>query len=155
LNERARQLIETLALEPHPEGGWYRETWRRESDAGPVGTAIYYLLAAGHCSRLHRLYADEVWHLYEGGPVVISRLGARGPEPVRLEAAAPQAVVPAGAWFGAELGPDVQYALLGCTMAPGFEFDRFEPGERRELERDFPHCLETIRRLTPGPEGTA
>jgi len=130
----ADRLIELLGLKPHPEGGHFKETFR---DCGPppagrdgnVGrsssTAIYFLLKAGEVSRWHRVDAAEVWHFYRGAPLEL-KIGKQtyilGPE--IEEAQAPQVVVPAGAWQAARSLGD--YTLVGCTVAPGFEFDHFE-----------------------------
>ena len=128
----AADIIRHLNLAPHPEGGHFRETFR---DADPAGgraasTAIYFLLAAGEKSAWHRVDAAEVWHHYAGAPLIlfIAATGA-GPRTVRLGSALadgerPQAVVPAGAWQSAETCGG--WTLVGCTVAPGFEFDGFE-----------------------------
>lgn len=155
----------TLRLEPHPEGGSFRETWRageavtglpeRFAGARSLGTAIFYLLKAGERSRLHRLRADEVWHLYDGGPLHLHLLvpgeGYRrlvlGRDPSRGEA--PQCVVPHGAWFGAEPADGAAFALAGCTCAPGFEFADFEMGSREELLARFPDARALVERLAP------
>jgi uncharacterized protein len=122
----ADRLIKLLNLAPHPEGGYFRETFR---DGGPAGrshsTAIFFLLTAGQVSRWHRVDAAEVWHFYRGAPLEL-RIGKRayvlGPD--IDEAQAPQIVVPADEWQSARsLGA---YTLVGCTVAPGFEFDHFE-----------------------------
>lgn len=125
-------IIERYELEPHPEGGWYRQTFRDESPDGAVrSTAIYFLLAEGERSHWHRvLHAAEVWHHYAGAPIRL-RLSADGVTTqhhlLGIEAAAgqqPQIVVPAGCWQSAEsLGA---WTLVGCTVAPGFDFERFE-----------------------------
>jgi len=120
-------LIAALGLAPHPEGGWYTETWRAEAPDGgrPVGTAIYFLLAAGQRSHWHRVDATEIWHHYAGAPL---RLDIH-PDTVTLgpDLAAgqrPQAVVPPGAWQAAETTG--AWTLVGCTVSPGFTFDGFE-----------------------------
>lgn len=122
----ADRLIKLLKLAPHPEGGYFRETFR---DGGPAGrshsTAIFFLLTAGEVSRWHRVDAAEVWHFYRGAPLEL-RIGKQvyvlGPD--IDEAQAPQIVVPANEWQSARsLGA---YTLVGCTVAPGFEFDHFE-----------------------------
>jgi len=130
----ADRLIELLGLKPHPEGGHFKETFR---DCGPppagrdgnVGrahsTAIYFLLKAGEVSRWHRVDAAEVWHFYRGAPLelrVSKQVYLLGPD--IDEAQAPQIVVPAGAWQAARSLGD--YTLVGCTVAPGFEFEHFE-----------------------------
>ncbi len=124
----AEVLIEHLGLEPHPEGGWFRETWRdpdRDGRRGS-GTAIYYLLRAGEHSHWHRVDATEIWHHYAGGPLELS---VAGEHPVLLgvdvtAGQVPQAVVPAGAWQSAR--PLGAFALVGCTVSPAFRFEGFE-----------------------------
>jgi uncharacterized protein len=126
------RLVARLGLEPHPEGGWYRETWRPEVAEGerPAGTAIYYLLAAGQRSHWHRVDATEVWHFYAGEPLRLSvQAGDRPTGTVTLGADVlggqqPQAVVPAGAWQSAE--STGAWTLAGCTVSPGFRFEGFE-----------------------------
>lgn len=125
-------VIALLELAPHPEGGHFRETFRdaRGEGARAASTAIYFLLAAGEVSRWHRVDAAEVWHWYAGAPLRLEIAAPAGAsEPVRLgpDLAAgerPQAVVPAGHWQSARsLGA---WTLVGCTVAPGFEFAGFE-----------------------------
>lgn len=123
----ADDIIDMLGLAPHPEGGFYRETFRdpHAIDGRSVGTAIYFLLRAGEASRLHRVDAAEIWHHYAGAPLKLTV----GDKDIRLgtDLAAgerPQAVVPAGVWQAAQsLGV---WTLVGCTVAPGFEFSAFE-----------------------------
>jgi predicted cupin superfamily sugar epimerase len=128
----AAEVIRLLALEPHPEGGHYRETWRAPAGEGGrgAGSAIYYLLAAGERSHWHRIDAAEVWHWYAGAPLALAMRGggagvvrvALGPD---LSAGArPQAVVPAGWWQAAESAG--AWTLVGCTVSPAFEFAGFE-----------------------------
>jgi len=127
----AADVIRLLALEPHPEGGHFCETFRdpRNVDGRAASTAIYFLLAAGERSHWHRVDAVEVWHHYAGAPLALGIADAGGTRIVRLgsDLAAgerPQAAVPAGAWQSAEsLGA---WTLAGCTVAPGFEFSGFE-----------------------------
>jgi predicted cupin superfamily sugar epimerase len=153
-------LAASLGLAPHPEGGWFRETWRAdtlvETPRGPrpAGTSILYLLEGGAASRLHRLAWDEVWHLHAGGPLRLHLLGCESPRIVTLSAdgGAPlyQATVPAGTWFGAEA--DGGWALAGCTMAPGFDFADFELGRRDQLLAAHPAAAGIVQRLTdPDP----
>jgi uncharacterized protein len=126
------EIIRLLDLQPHPEGGRYRETWRAGEVTGSraAGTAIYYLLQAGEVSRWHRIDADEVWHWYAGSALALtqspdgrtSEMRRLGPD--LLSGERPQILVPAGAWQMAEsLGA---WTLAGCTVSPGFEFDGFE-----------------------------
>ena len=132
----ARRIIDALGLEPHPEGGWFRETWRAEAPDGErgAGTAIYYLLESGRVSRWHRVDATEVWHWYAGAPLDLRlspdgrlrRDAVLGPDIDTGER--PQAIVPAGWWQSAAPrapGPE-GYTLAGCTVSPAFEFSGFE-----------------------------
>jgi predicted cupin superfamily sugar epimerase len=159
---RAQHLIDTLGLLPHPERGFYSETYRAATrvhasshgDERSASTAIYFLVTADQpVTSLHRLKSDEVFHLYEGGPVDIVRLGANGRSDVArlgLDLAAgdrPQVVVPAGTWFGTILAEGSPLALMGCTVAPGFEFVDFELADGPELEPDYPAAAEWIRRM--------
>ena len=127
------QIIKLLNLRPHPEGGWYGETFRAEAvdDRRPSSTAIYYLLEADQVSAWHRVDADEVWHHYAGAPLVLTLSPPDGVGAKSLHLGSdlmagqrPQAVVPAGWWQAAEsLGA---FSLVGCTVAPGFDFAGFE-----------------------------
>lgn len=123
---RAGEVVDLLGLQPHPEGGWYRETFRDAAGEGrAASTAIYFLLEAGQESRWHRVDAAEVWHHYAGAPLLLSigETGHRlGPDLTAGER--PQAVVPAGVWQKARSLGD--WTLVGCTVAPGFEFAGFE-----------------------------
>jgi predicted cupin superfamily sugar epimerase len=137
MDPRARELIDGLALQPHPEGGWYREIHRSAYHVEPLdgrarrtaGTAIHFLLAAGELSRWHRVASDETWHHYEGEPLDlwIASPDGRLVRHVRLgralETEGPSFTVPALHWQAAR--PTGAYALAGCTVAPGFEFDDF------------------------------
>jgi hypothetical protein len=128
----ARDIVQRLGLAPHPEGGWYRQTWVEPASEGrPAGTAIYYLLAAGQRSHWHRVDATEIWHFYAGAPLVLSVTGdAAGPaDDVTLGAdlaagEVPQAIVPKDAWQAARSTGD--WTLVGCTVSPGFRFEGFE-----------------------------
>ena len=126
------EIIELLELQPHPEGGHFRETWRAAAPPGEraTGTAIYYLLQAGEISRWHRVDADEMWHWYAGSPLALSLSpDGRSAETLHLgpdlaSGERPQLLVPAGAWQSAtSLG---SWTLVGCTVSPGFMFEGFE-----------------------------
>jgi predicted cupin superfamily sugar epimerase len=130
--DQADRIIAELGLQPHPEGGWYRETWKGPEVGGrAVGTAIYFLLKAGERSHWHRVDAGEVWLWHAGspldllmaeqdaGPLIVHRLG-----PDVLAGERPQAVVPAGWWQAAEAREG--WALVSCCVAPGFRFEGFE-----------------------------
>lgn len=133
--DRVRELIEGLSLQPHPEGGWYAEVFRSEREVSAGGgprravTTIYYLLESGQKSRWHRIDADEVWHFYEGSPLeLLTTTDLRHVRRAMLSEwgvdHAPVAVVPAGEWQAARTTGD--YSLVGCSVAPGFEFSTFE-----------------------------
>jgi predicted cupin superfamily sugar epimerase len=145
-------LIERYGLKPHPEGGWYRETYRAArtlpGTERSVCTAILYLLAAGQRSRLHRIDADELWHFYRGDPLNVIELVAGAPARVHvLSADSPQILVPARSWFGALPAPGSRWTLAGCTVSPGFEFSTFELGETEALLAGFPLAREEILAL--------
>jgi predicted cupin superfamily sugar epimerase len=128
----AARIIEALALAPHPEGGWYRESFRDGAEGGrAASTAIFYLLERGQVSAWHRVRdAVEVWHFYAGAPLRLSLAPPDGPRcdqvlgPDVLASQSPQLVVPRGWWQAAE--PLGAWTLVGCTVAPGFEFAAFE-----------------------------
>jgi hypothetical protein len=128
----AEEIIAALNLEPHPEGGHFRETFRDDPGDGERAhsTAIYYLLHAGEVSRWHRVDATEVWHWYAGAPLELAQSPVGGtPTPQTLgnritAGERPQIIVPAGAWQSARSLGD--WTLVGCTVAPGFEFAGFE-----------------------------
>lgn len=156
-----------LGLQPHPrEGGYFRETYRSSitlpkstlPDGYPTdrcaATAIYYLLTPKHISPIHRLRSDEVFHFYMGDPVEMVQLGPAGGKVVTLgtdfhAGHAPQVVAPAGVWQGSCLRLGGKLALIGCTVAPGFDYADYEDGKRDELIKQFPGFEEWIRKLCP------
>ena len=162
----ADDVIRLLQLQPHPvEGGYFRETYRsaatlpasaipRHGAARSVSTAIYYLLKPGHVSELHVLPGDEVFHFYLGSPVRMLQLWPDGTAREVLlgsDVAAgevPQLVVPGGVWQGTRL-VDGAFALLGCTVAPGFDYADYRGGSRAELTARWPAFADEIERLTP------
>jgi len=160
--DRAQELIERLGLMPHPERGHYVETYRASLviDGVPHGgsraasTAIYFLVTrAQPTTYLHRLKSDEVFHLYEGGPLDVLLLGAGAGEVRRLgldlvAGARPQIVIPAGTWFAVELPTHALHCLFGCTVAPGFDFADFELAEGPELAARYPAHATRIARMT-------
>ena len=162
-------LIEKLGLIPHPERGYYRETYRASTAvqleprvlrpgatrARAASTAIYFLVTAKEpATFLHRLISDEVFHLYDGGPLEILRLFSDGRWDVavlgmNLDAGErPQIVVPAGTWFGTELRAGASHCLVGCTVAPGFDFADFELAQGPEVEARYPAAADRIRRMS-------
>ncbi len=129
----ADEIIAALALEPHPEGGHYRQTWVEDGEAGtrPAGTAIYFLLKAGERSHWHRVDATEIWHFHAGAPLLLSLAETEaGPAaehrlgPLPEAGARPQIIVPKGHWQAARSTGD--WTLVSCTVSPGFRFDGFE-----------------------------
>jgi predicted cupin superfamily sugar epimerase len=155
MSKRATALIERLALEPHPEGGYFREIHRSAMFVDPLDgrprrsavTTIYYMLVAGQYSRWHRVSSDEIWHFYEGDPLELlvgtPSLGevndiVLGPA---ADMSVPAYTVPRGWWQAAN--PRGDYTLAGCTVAPGFEFADFD------LMRDDPSALTELERLEP------
>jgi predicted cupin superfamily sugar epimerase len=138
---RIEEIITFYGLIPHPEGGYFQETYRSpESISTPSGersvsTAIFYLLTKGQSSRLHRIKSDEMWHFYEGDPLIVFEKEDNGliKETVLGKDLSKnqkfQYVVPANRWFGAYLPEGSNYALVGCTVSPGFDFSDFELAE--------------------------
>lgn len=133
--DEARRIIASLGLEPHPEGGYFRETWRHAPNDGMRGhgTAIYYLLTAGDVSAWHRVDAVEIWHFYAGAPLALTirdDTGGKGRQenftlgPALTEGHTPQAIVPERAWQTAKSLGD--WTLVGCTVSPAFDFAGFE-----------------------------
>ncbi|QDK83395.1 cupin domain-containing protein [Spirosoma sp. KCTC 42546] len=172
----AAYYVQAFNMLPHPEGGYFAETYR-SADVIPhtalpgrfggdrsYSTAIYFLLESHHMSTLHRIQADEVWHFYTGGPLeifVISPTGSLsvirlGNRPDQGEVF--QAVVPAGHWFGSKPIVDTTvtnmavnaagFSLVGCTVAPGFDFNDFEIANRATLLEEFPQHRAVIELLT-------
>jgi uncharacterized protein len=158
--------IERLKLAPHPEGGFFRETYRcAEMISGEnlpdrfigdraFSTAIYFLLRGGEFSALHRIRQDEVWHFYDGCALKLTTIAPDGTlDVVRLGRDAQagevlQAVVPAGWLFGSRPSDPHSYSLMGCTVAPGFDFADFEMPTRGELLKRHPQHGDTIKELT-------
>src|SRR5829696_7462803 len=151
----ATYLIEQLQLQPHPEGGYYKEIYR---SAGKIAkeclqpdftgdrrysTAIYFLLQQGDFSAFHRIKSDECWHFYEGGPLLIHVIDLQGNYSCTKlgrklhEGETYQSVVPAGACFASEPAPGSTFTLVGCTVAPGFDFEDFEMADSSNLTQLF------------------
>jgi len=164
-----QELIDSLGLAPHPERGYYAETYRASLKlaalAPPHGgtraasTAIYFLVTrAQPTTYLHRLKSDELFHLYEGGPLEVLLLGPSGGGEVRrlgLDVAGgerPQLVIAAGTWFAVELAAEASHCLFGCTVAPGFDFADFELAAGPELAARYPaHAARIARMSRPVP----
>jgi predicted cupin superfamily sugar epimerase len=158
--------IKQFELQPHPEGGYFRQTYKSDmkiaheglpdSFTGPraASTAIYFLLEGENFSAFHRLRSDETWHFYAGSPLIVHIIELDGRYSSILLGSDPdagqvfQAVVRAGCWFASHVADWKSWALVGCTVAPGFEFEDFEMGKREELVREFPAHRAVIERLT-------
>jgi predicted cupin superfamily sugar epimerase len=160
MNQDALALIELLQLQTHPEGGFYRETFRatREvtsltGESRNASTAIYFLLPAQTFSALHRVKADETWHHYDGDPLELHMIDEVGDHTMHLlgrdynAGQRPQVVVPAGVWQAARPAGE-RFSLCGCTVAPGFDFQDFEMPTREELLGMFPQLRTIVTTLT-------
>ena len=166
MGEDAKYWIEKLGLQAHPEGGYFRQTYRSDvviaRDALPEGfggaraasTAIYFLLEGKNFSAFHRLRSDEVWHFYMGSPLVVEVIDPAGTRSSILLGGDQdagqvfQAVVRAGCWFASHVADWKSWALVGCTVVPGFDFEDFEMGKRAELLARFPQHRKLIEQLT-------
>ncbi|MBD2704005.1 cupin domain-containing protein [Spirosoma sp. BT702] len=167
----AADYTKALNLQPHPEGGYFAETYRADETVTAsalhsrfggersFGTAIYFLLESHHFSALHRIKSDEIWHFYAGRPLEIFVIAPDATLTViRLgnnlaQGEVFQAVVPAGCWFGSKPAPnatlaDATFSLVGCTVAPGFDFADFEMADRNVLLAEFPEYRDVIEMLT-------
>ncbi|KAL3901675.1 MAG: hypothetical protein SGCHY_000403 [Lobulomycetales sp.] len=158
--KRAAELIKHYDLQPHPEGGYYRETYRSTHHLNPsttraLCTSIYFLSLPGTFSHIHRIRSDELWHYYEGAPLRVFEVSPAGARTTILgrdvaRGQVHQHVVPAGHWFGAVLdeGAGDGYAFVGCSVAPGFLFEELELGVRDDLVRQFPMHAGMIEKLS-------
>ncbi len=168
MREEIQHWIKQLQLEPHPEGGYYREVYRssvlldhkalNESFEGDRSycTSIYFLIADQDFSALHRIKQDEIWHFYDGTGLTVHVIDKGGKySEIHLgrqveRGECLQAVVPAGNWFGASVTNSEGYALVGCTVAPGFDFRDFEMPKRSYFLEHYPQHEEVIKKLTRG-----
>lgn len=162
MRKPANYWIERLELEPHPEGGFFKETYRSSESAEftdfpsgrNVSTGIYFLLTSENFSAFHRIKSDEMWHFYAGNALsiyVIDKNGKANEIKLGLElekGQVPQAVVPANCWFASKVQDGGEYSLVGCTVAPGFDFEDFEMAKRAELIHSFPDHFGLIELLT-------
>ena len=162
----AQYWIDQLKLTKHPEGGYFREVYQsteniplrglpsRYSDVRAFATHIYFLITYEGFSAFHRLQTDEIWHFYTGSPCKIHMIAQDGSYSSQKLGQNPeagehfQAVVAAGYWFAVNVKTPGEFALMGCTMAPGFDFDDFVLAERKELVSAFPRHTALIESLT-------
>ena len=159
-------IIEKLHLIKHPEGGYFKEIYRSEEnielDALPdryessrcFSTSIYYLLVEDQISCFHKLQSDEIWHFYKGAPIIIHCLDTlNGYMKIKLgnkieNDIFPEHTIKRGLWFAAEVEDKNSFSLIGCTVAPGFEFEDFELAKQKELIKLFPQQKELIKKFT-------
>ncbi len=166
MHAHAARWIERLRLERHPEGGWFRETYRSPerlevpgaaTGSAPqrsLATSIYFLLEGPDFSSFHRLRSDEVWHFHAGSALLLVAIDAGGQlrsftlgnDVERGET--PPVRIRAGWWYAARLEDSDSFALVGCTVSPGFEFEDWELGRREELQAQFPQHARVIEELT-------
>ena len=163
---RKEELIDKLQLEKHPEGGYFKETYRSEillpdsalpsefTSGRNASTCIYFMLTSDEFSAFHKVNQDEAWHFYLGETITLHMISPEGEySQVSIgndfgQNETPQFVVPAQHWFAAEIKTEDSFALVGCTVAPGFDFDDFELAEQQELQQIFLQHKEIIQRLT-------
>ena len=161
-----QSLIKKYDLKDHPEGGYYTETFKSNVDSQikkkdktvhrKASTAIYFLIIPGNVSRLHRIQSDEVWHFYLGGSMTVIELDNSNPKGYRATVLGSnvnngelvQYTVKAGIWFGSFPNEGSEYSFVGCTVAPGFEFEDFELGSYDSLSKEFPNAKEMIKKMT-------
>ena len=159
------QLIQKYNLEPHSEGGWYKQTYKSNEEIGAdalperfgasraFSTAIYFLLEKGNFSAFHRIKSDECWHFYAGDPLLIYIIEQTGRLKVislgsdHEKGQSFQYVVPANCWFASRPAPGSEYCFVGCTVSPGFEFEDFELAELTELSVMYPQHKSIIIEL--------
>lgn len=160
------ELIKKLELQPHPEGGYFKETYRSSGEINNeslgieykgkrnYSTCIYFLMTTESFSAFHRINQDEIWHFYEGSPIRLHIISEEGNHTTHIigrdfsKGEVPQLVVPGQHWFAAEVIKDDSYSLIGCTVAPEFDFSDFELPTRKELVNKFPKHKEVILQLT-------
>jgi predicted cupin superfamily sugar epimerase len=158
----AQQIIKKFNLETHPEGGYFKETYRSELVAVPEGfksernysTSIYFLITNEAFSAFHKVNQDEIWHFYIGSCIHLHLIHPNGKyELIKVgnqitDGEVPQFVFTAQTWFAAEVVEEHQFAFVGCTVSPGFDFKDFELANREALTSKFPNHKNTIKRLT-------
>ncbi|MEP0860490.1 MAG: cupin domain-containing protein [Ignavibacterium sp.] len=163
MDSKARYYIDKLELQKHPEGGYYREIYRagemfftetvpaKKLNKKNISTSIYFLLSGRDKSLFHRLKSDEIWHFYDGCDVkiyLIDNYGELKEEQIGKTREVFQYVIPRNNWFAAELTDKNSFALVGCTVSPGFDFKDFELARRDKLLQKFPDYEKLIKRFT-------
>ena len=166
MDDAVKRIVERFDLVPHPEGGYFREVYRSSIEldhpgvpeglrpSRSAGTLIYFLLSGADFSAFHRVrWSDEIWHLYAGGPLELCVIDAEGALERRilttdLTEGEPTTIIPAGHWQSARLTPGASWALGGCTVAPGFDYEDFEMPPAADLLSLYPEYEAIIRELT-------
>jgi len=164
MNPKAKQYVKKLQLKKHPEGGYYREVYRageiisgehlpnRFKSSRNFSTSIYFLLEGKQFSAFHLLESDELWHFYDGCDVIIYIISNKGKLSKRKigrgENCNFQITIEKNSWFAAELADNKSFALVGCTVSPGFEFEDIVIGKRAELIKQFPKYERVIKKFT-------
>jgi len=155
-----KELIHKLQLLVHPEGGFYKETYRSnesiitgKKQVRNISTAIYYLLQNEDKSHFHRIQSDELWFFHQGQPMEINIIEDSQLSTIHLgndleNGEVPQAIIPANCWFAASVKNATGYSLVSCTVAPGFDFSDFELANREDLVQQYPHLKNTIEKFT-------
>lgn len=162
------KIIQKLGLKPHPEGGFFKETYRssgkiNEDNLGSMysgtrnySTSIYFLLTSNNFSAFHKIKQDEIWHFYDGSPIRLHTISETGDHSQFIigrniiKKEVPQLIVPGGHWFAAEVIDNDSYSLVGCTVSPGFDFEDFDLPSRNDLILKFPKHLQLITKFTNG-----
>lgn len=166
MNKKAKEYVDKLQLKVHPEGGYFSEVYRSEelikvnhlperyNSSRSFSTSIYFMLEENQFSSFHRLKSDELWHFYDGTALTIIVINEKGLlDTIRLgndlnKSETFQTVIKKNSWFAAELIDKNSFALIGCTVSPGFDFDDFELGNRNDLVKEFPQYEEVIVKFT-------
>lgn len=166
MNTRIEKIVQKLDMNSHPEGGFYKETYRSEGvipqqilskefkGERNYCTAIYFLLTSDNFSAFHKINQDEIWHYYEGSSLFVHVIDLEGKYHrysvgINLdEGELPQLAVPAGCWFASSVKKEDSYSLVGCTVSPGFDFDDFELGDKKDLIQQFPEYKDVITQYT-------
>ncbi|MES2810547.1 MAG: cupin domain-containing protein [Bacteroidota bacterium] len=158
-NKTAQYWINHLGLQPHPEGGYYKEVFRSAQTVNREGaaigksalTSIYYLLEAGDYSGFHRLASDELWYFHQGDPLHIHVIDQQGNhstiELSDTETGVLQAVIPPHTWFASEVATQSGYVLVSCAVAPGFDFTEFEMARKDEMSGEYPQHKAILEKL--------
>lgn len=162
----AKELIKLLGLEPHPEGGFFKETYRsserigeeslndRYSSKRNYATCIYFLLTSEKFSSFHKIHQDEIWHFYQGSPIELHTISESGNHEKYIigsdftQDETPQLVVPGNHWFAAKVIDPNSYSLVGCSVSPGFDFEDFALAKRSDLISQFPALSDLITSFT-------